>query len=224
MAERNRFLVYLEWEKLVDGLSDEKAGILFKSLFDYWRGEVPDFDGEALRLVSSYVFDRFKKDDEAYREKCEAYSVNGKLGGRPRKSRKSDGFSEKAIESDGFSGKAEKADTDKIRIEEMYNDIADAYNRLCPSLPKCTKLSDQRKRQIKARLKEGYTVADFEEVFRRAEASDFLSGRSGVWTGANFSWLIKGENMLKAMEGNFENPRRRDDTQAGKIDFGQYGI
>lgn len=224
MAERNRFLVYLEWEKLVDGLSDEKAGILFKALFDYWRGEVPDFDGEALRLVSSYIFDRFKKDDEAYREKCEAYSVNGKLGGRPRKSRKSDGFSEKAIESDGFSGKAKKADTDKIRIEKIYNDIADAYNRLCPSLAKCTKLSDRRKKQIKTRLCEGYKLQDFEEVFQKAEASDFLSGRTQSWRGANFDWLIKNENMLKVLEGQFENPRRGDDTQAGKIDFGQYGI
>lgn len=219
-GDRKNFLLYREWGRPINLLSDAQAGILLKSFFKYWDGEAPTFDDEGLKMISSFIFAQFDRDSVAYQKKCAANQANGKKGGRPKTQQNPT----KPKKTERFLEKPRKPDEDEEDEEDIYTAIADSYNRLCPSLPRCSKLSDQRKRQINARLKEGYTVADFEEVFRRAEASDFLSGRSGAWTGANFSWLIKSENMLKIMEGHFENPQKRNDTQAGKIDFGQYGI
>lgn len=92
--------------------------------------------------------------------------------------------------------------TGKDRIN--YKAIADAYNRICTSMSKCTKLSDGRKKHIKARLK-NFTVEQIELAFSKAEASDFLTGKKGNWK-ANFDWIIKSDdNLLKILEGKYDN-------------------
>lgn len=98
-----------------------------------------------------------------------------------------------------------------IYYSSEIDEIVSAYNRLCPSLPTCTKVSDKRKASIKARLKGGYTVQDFEEVFRRAEESDFLSGRKTKWK-AGIDWLINENNLIKVLEGNYNNAEHKGTT------------
>jgi len=44
-------------------------------------------------------------------------------------------------------------------------------------------------------------------VFQKVEASDFLSGRSGKWNGCNFDWVLKEANMVKILEGNYDNKK-----------------
>ncbi len=94
-----------------------------------------------------------------------------------------------------------------------FQEIVDAYNRICHSLPKCTTLSEKRKKALRARLKSGFRPHDFEEVFRLTEESDFLSGRKGKWK-AGFDWLINENNMIKVLEGNYNN-RKEQENDAG---------
>jgi hypothetical protein len=49
-----------------------------------------------------------------------------------------------------------------------------------------------------------------------AQASDFLSGRNGKWTGCNFDWLINENNMVKVLEGNYENKKQKTGLDALK--------
>jgi len=85
-----------------------------------------------------------------------------------------------------------------------YDDIVETFNSICVSFPKVTKLSEARKKAIKARLSGGYSKDDFEKVFSNAENSDFLKGKNTEWQ-ANFDWLIKETNMIKVLEGNYAN-------------------
>lgn len=83
-----------------------------------------------------------------------------------------------------------------------YQQIADMYNNTCVSFPSLTKLSEARKKAIKARLNT-YTVEDFKILFEIAEQSEFLKGKNNRnWT-ANFDWLIKDANMAKVLDGNY---------------------
>jgi hypothetical protein len=83
-----------------------------------------------------------------------------------------------------------------------YGNIINMYNSICVSLPKVAKISDARKKAIKARLKT-YTLEDFESLFKNAESSSFLTGANDKnWT-ANFDWLIKDSNMAKVLDGNY---------------------
>lgn len=91
----------------------------------------------------------------------------------------------------------------QIRIP--YAEIQSLYNDTCVSLPRCTILSDARKKAIKARFVAGYTLEQFQEIFRRAEASSFLKGANGRnWT-ASFDWIIKDANMAKILSGNYDD-------------------
>ena len=89
----------------------------------------------------------------------------------------------------------------------IYQDVVDRYNRTCTSLPRCTVISDKRKKLIKACWKE-YGEKIY-EAFEKAEASDFLSGRSGDWNGCGFDWLMNKNNMLKVLENNYGNCTRK---------------
>lgn len=86
-----------------------------------------------------------------------------------------------------------------------YEAIKDFYNQVCLSFPRCTAMSESRKKAIKARFTSGYTLEDFKKVFVKAEGSSFLKGRNDRnWT-ASFDWLIKDGNMAKVLDGNYDD-------------------
>lgn len=86
-----------------------------------------------------------------------------------------------------------------------YESIKSLYNSTCKSFPRCTAMSEARKKSIKARFSSGYTMEDLKAVFAKAEASSFLKGRNDRnWT-ASFDWLIKDANMAKVLDGNYDD-------------------
>lgn len=93
---------------------------------------------------------------------------------------------------------------DKERECINYQQIADMYNDTCVSFPRLTKLSDARKKAIRARMKQ-YTVDDFKKLFEMAEGSSFLKGENGRNWSANFDWLLKDSNMAKVLDGNYQD-------------------
>jgi len=70
-------------------------------------------------------------------------------------------------------------------------------------------LSDKRKKTIRARFNQGYTIEDFKRLFEMAESSSFLKGGNGRNWSANFDWLITDANMAKVLDGNYLD-RRKD--------------
>ena len=85
-----------------------------------------------------------------------------------------------------------------------YDEITERYNEICKSRPKARPLSPKRKKMAKACwLQFGEEMF---EGFKKAEASDYLSGRNGVWTACDIEWLLNQNNMLKVLEGRYDNP------------------
>ena len=84
------------------------------------------------------------------------------------------------------------------------------WNLEAKSLPRATKLSAERKRKIKARLRER-SLDEWREVLRRMNASSFLRGESGNGTfRANFDWIIANEgNAIKVIEGSYDDREKR---------------
>ena len=93
-----------------------------------------------------------------------------------------------------------------------YQGVLDAYHECCPSFPAVIKLTETRKRAIKARLKD-YGLDEIKRAFSLAGQSDFLKGSSG-WQ-ASFDWLMKPANMTKVLEGNYTN-RASPNSNSGK--------
>lgn len=101
-----------------------------------------------------------------------------------------------------------------------YQFVVEVYNSTCISFPKLTKLSDKRKKAIRARFNQGYTVEDFKRLFELAEGSSFLKGGNNRNWQATFDWMIADANMAKILDGNYADRKKEggnatDGTQSG---------
>ena len=106
----------------------------------------------------------------------------------------------------------DKGSKDKGSKENIdYQQIADLYNETCVSFPRLTKLSDSRKKAIRARLKQ-YSVDDFRRMFEMAESSDFLKGKNDRNWSATFDWMVKDANMAKILDGNYSDKKEGGDN------------
>lgn len=101
-------------------------------------------------------------------------------------------------------------ETEKRKDRINYQQIADMYNDTCVSFPRLTKLSEGRKKAIRARLKV-YTIEDFKKVFEMAEKSDFLKGKNDRNWSATFDWMLKDSNMVKILDGNYSKWEDKED-------------
>lgn len=113
---------------------------------------------------------------------------------------------------DNFEADQSPANSDTI----PYRDIVAAYNTICGDMPRVIKLTAERKKAMKTRWKEYKNINVFIELFTKAEASNFLSGRDGKWTGCAFDWLLNSTNMIKVLEGNYDNKANLQ-RQSGKV-------
>ena len=102
---------------------------------------------------------------------------------------------------------------DKNDKEDIcYQQIADMYNNTCVSFPRLTKLSDARRKAVKARLKK-YTTDDLQRAFTLAEKSDFLKGANNRNWSATFDWMLKDANLAKILDGNYTNKTSSTEKQ-----------
>lgn len=101
-----------------------------------------------------------------------------------------------------------------------FERIVEGYHSLCPDLPRVTKLTEQRKSHLRARIKD-QGEEKLNEVFRMAGASDFLCGRkNGDWK-ANLDWILNPTNFFKILEGNYNNANesRNETTERHQRQF-----
>jgi phage replication O-like protein O len=108
-----------------------------------------------------------------------------------------------------------------ISTSVPFKDIVKLYNDTCINLNKVVEITEKRKNNItwrwnkfatrKNKSGEPLGMRVFEELFTRANDSDFLSGRVEDKRGykkqwkANFDWLIEESNLIKVLEGQYDN-------------------
>lgn len=112
------------------------------------------------------------------------------------------------IYNDSFiTEKAEK------KTKTNFQEIVDKYNEICKSFSKVIKLTDARKKSIKARL-DTYSKEEIIKVFEKAEQSNFLKGANNRNWKADFDWLMSDRNMAKVLEGKYDNSNALKDNNS----------
>jgi len=178
--------------------------------FELFRIDEEKFWSETAICRLRLRMEKSEKAREAVQERWDRYRRNTDVlqpnNGRNTRKGKNSTVKER-------KGKEESAQID-------FDKIVEDYHSLCPALPRVTKLTDQRKSQIRARLKD-QGEEKLNEVFRMAGASDFLCGRkNGDWK-ANLDWILNPTNFFKILEGNYNNANesRNETTERHQRQF-----
>lgn len=97
------------------------------------------------------------------------------------------------------------------RAHVDYKAVVDAFNKTCTSLPNVREINDRRRKAIRGAAQTVESFGGFAALFAKVEASDFLTGRRGSWTGCGFDWILKPANLTKIIEGNYDNKADKTD-------------
>lgn len=216
------FQCYLDNYPVLKHLSDSQAGRLWKMLYALAVEDArTESDDPLVSMAFEMMANKLERDFDAYREKVEINRQNAKKGGAPKGNRnaakdKNNRTVEKTSETTQYKDK----DEDKYKYKDEYEDedkeetvsspasaadedFLSLFHRCCPSMPEVSRLTDQRRALIaEARRALG---EEAEAYFRRAEASDFLSGRSGKWMGCTLDFLLRRDTIEKMRDGAYDN-------------------
>ena len=82
---KNSFILYSNYYDILKDLSDNDAGLLFKTILKYQAtGEMTDLPAN-LDLAFKFIKNQFDLDEEKYKKFSEKQKTNGLKGGRPKK-------------------------------------------------------------------------------------------------------------------------------------------
>ena len=234
---KNSFVLYNEYKDQFELLSYEEAGQLIMAIFEYTEtGVAPELNGMVL-MAFAFIKKQLDRDAEKYEKTVEKRKESGKKGGAPqgntnaqKQAKQANGYfdeQKQAKQPDNVDVNVNEDVDDNVDVngdedvdvnkKHSYQLIADMYNATCVTLPKCTTLSENRKKALRARLNH-YGIDDFQRLFEKANESSFLTGaNNNNWT-ANFDWLIKDANMAKVLDGNYDNkPRASGGGGSGNV-------
>ena len=100
------------------------------------------------------------------------------------------------------------------------DEVVSQFNSICISLNKVSGMTEPRRKAVQSALN-AVGQEKLTELFRKAEASDFLTKRNSKGWKAGFDWLLKPENYTKVLEGNYDN---RNSAQTVQTDYTNGGL
>ena len=108
------------------------------------------------------------------------------------------------------------ADTDTKTPLINYSSILKYWNERS-LLKEITAITDKRKSNLHARIKEHGVEAIF-KMIDQVKNSSFLRGNNKQsWT-ANFDWCIRPNNFVKILEGNYLDASKKSETLSEQVD------
>lgn len=109
----------------------------------------------------------------------------------------------------------EEDKANKPEISNKPQQLVDRYNAICTSLPRVVRLTDKRRRAVRLIHDKGYTPEQLDEVFRKAQSSSFCTGQNDRHWKADFDWLLNESNLVKVLEGKYDNPAAAKPPEKG---------
>jgi hypothetical protein len=111
------FIIYKDSLSVLNKLTDEQAGKLFKAIFNYQTNNVLPED-TLISIIFEPFLNQFKRDDIKYQNVVERNKINGSKGGRPKTQENPLGY----LETQENPRKPKKADSDSDSDSDSEND------------------------------------------------------------------------------------------------------
>lgn len=95
------------------------------------------------------------------------------------------------------------------KFVEFFNQEIDANNSVIPHIKAIT---ERRKKMIQARIRE-HGKNSLAEVVRLMASSDYLNGKNDRGWVADIDWMLKPNNYIKIIEGNYQDNKNDTDKR-----------
>jgi len=213
MKDKRSFVLYSDQYEVFKALSNDQAGMLIKHVLSYVNDENPKLNDPILNIAFIPIKQQLKRDLKRWELVREKRKEAGRKGGEAKKANAKFAKQNVANLAVNVNDNVNVNVNDNVNVNVIdnntYVEIQRIYNDVCLSLPKIQKLSQTRKNKIKGFLKDN-TLQDLGDLFKKVQASDFLTGRKTEWS-ADFDWIMKPANTLKIQEGNYDNKQKQND-------------
>lgn len=109
------------------------------------------------------------------------------------------------------------------RIDRSFQiQVVAAYHEILSTQPRVKAWTKKREGLLAARIKErcsggkpADTIEYWRDLFAKVAQSDFLCGRTKASFSATLEWIVRPENFLKIIEGNYDNRGRGNGVARG---------
>lgn len=104
-----------------------------------------------------------------------------------------------------------ETEEDKETDKEEEGTAVDLYNEVAKriEIPIAQKISDTRKRNLRARLKDCGGLEGWRSALEKLEASEFCQGKNDKGWKADFDFLVRESSFIKLMEGKYDGQTGR---------------
>lgn len=193
--DKNSFLMYVDWNDMIEELDDQSRGQLLLAIMRYQSGaELPEMDIGA-KVAFAQIRNQFRKDEEKYSRTVANRSAAGKLGGRPKANASAEKQKKQMLfeESNTKQTEAKKADNDNVNDNVLKENTLKGVKekRFAPPTPE----------NVRGYCREmGYANVDAERFV------DFYAAKD---------WMI-GKNRMKDWKAAVRNWARQDQPPVGK--------
>lgn len=231
---KKSIIIYADCIAILEELSYEQAGRLFKAIFSYVNDEpVTEIEGDpAVKMAFVVLKNQIDRDTEKYDEICRKRSEAGKRHKGNQYTRLiekleqmeqkfqngtngTDNDSENENENDSEStnvdnnilspnGDSSPKHGDSINYDGLvifFNETLEKYGSVIKPI---RDIKGKRQDAVRARARER-GKRSLATVFKNAATSDFLNGKNDKCFIATFDWLVKPNNYIKVLEGNYDN-------------------
>lgn len=209
------FYCYLDNETILQHLSDEQAGKLWKMLFTYTnRGEKNTINDPVVSMAFDVMAQQIDRDFEKYREKCEKNRANAYKRNRPLTTANV-GSQEK--EKDKEKDNTYYVEQNSTSFSSEISEIVSYLNECAGTNYKPSTKATQR--HISARLNEGFRIEDFKAV---------IDGKVAEWENTDMSKYLRPETLFGSKFESYLNacnfktqsePKVQADEYAGYREF-----
>lgn len=199
-SEQKGFVVYGDTKAVVDELSDEQAGRLFRGMLEYFvDGDDPDFD-DVLKLVFIPIRQQMDRNADKYNKMCDRNRENAK--------KRWDASGCGRIRSDAVDANTntntntntnKDTDTD-TESPEQSDDALSLLSYLNSKTGSSYTDTEQTRELIEERLSEGYTVEDLKSVVDKKSAEWSCDGKMQACLRPSILFGDKFEEYLNAPE------------------------
>jgi hypothetical protein len=181
---RKSFILHNDSLNVLDILTDEQAGKLFKAIRNYQNGVPQELDF-GINIAFVQFENQFKRDEEKYESVVERNKINGSKGGRPKnptEPKETQNNPVGLLETQNNPTEPKKADSDSDSKNDSDSDSGSGSKKEIDIIPK----------------KQKKVVSEFDKQIR-SEGKQFFLNCYQSKTGSEFCWAVKDSSALIAL-------------------------